>query len=104
MSNPLLRLLLPLLLLLLPPPLREYFSASHRPKDAGFSGELHPVVLVPGQSCSDLEARLTEAYKPSAPRCGAMKGNGWFGLVSRRASPTSAPREGSTVKTLFART
>ncbi|TKW31828.1 hypothetical protein SEVIR_2G131700v4 [Setaria viridis] len=80
MSNPLLRLLLPLLLLLLPPPLREYFSASHRPKDAGFSGELHPVVLVPGQSCNDLEARLTEAYKPSAPRCGAMKGNEWFGL------------------------
>jgi lysophospholipase-3 len=81
MSTPLLRLLLPLLLLVLPPPLREYFSPSHHlPKDPGFSGELHPVVLVPGLSCCDLEAQLTEAYMPSAPRCGAMKGKGWFGL------------------------
>ena len=31
-------------------------------------------------SCSDLEARLTEAFRPSAPHCGAMKGKGWFGL------------------------
>ncbi|XP_012699620.2 lecithin-cholesterol acyltransferase-like 1 [Setaria italica] len=80
LSTPLMRLLLALLLLVLPPPLREYFSASHLPKDAGVGSELHPVVLVPGLLCSDLEARLTEAYKPSAPRCGAMKGNGWFGL------------------------
>ncbi|CAN6171355.1 unnamed protein product [Urochloa humidicola] len=73
MSTPLVRLLLPLLLLLLPPALREYMLASPQPK-------IHPVVLVPGFGCSDLEARLTEAYRPSAPWCGAMKGKGWFEL------------------------
>ncbi|TVU39400.1 hypothetical protein EJB05_12816, partial [Eragrostis curvula] len=72
--TPLLRLL-PLLLLLLHPSLREYLTVSRRP-----NGELHPIVLLAGQGCSDLEARLTEAYRPSIPRCGAMKGKGWFSL------------------------
>uniref|UniRef100_A0A0E0K1S1 Pectin acetylesterase n=1 Tax=Oryza punctata TaxID=4537 RepID=A0A0E0K1S1_ORYPU len=81
-SIPLLRLLL----LLLPLPLRDHLWASHqhRPKPqvaGGAAGELHPIFLVPGASCSNLEARLTEAYRPStAPHCGAMKGKGWFGL------------------------
>uniref|UniRef100_A0A0E0K1R1 AB hydrolase-1 domain-containing protein n=1 Tax=Oryza punctata TaxID=4537 RepID=A0A0E0K1R1_ORYPU len=83
-SIPLLRLLL----LLLPLPLREHLWSSHRPKDvAGVSvgvgagaGELHPIFVVPGASCSNLEARLTEAYRPSVPSCGALKGKGWFGL------------------------
>lgn len=35
---------------------------------------------MPGASCSDLEARLTDAYQPSSPSCGALKGKGWFGL------------------------
>ncbi|CAL5089300.1 unnamed protein product [Urochloa decumbens] len=73
MSTPLVRLVPPLLLLLLPPALRYYLLASHQPK-------IHPVVLVPGMGCSDLEARLTEEYRPSVPRCGAMKGKGWFEL------------------------
>jgi lysophospholipase-3 len=75
-------LVLPLLLLvlLLPPALRDYLSAGHLSKDAGVGSELHPVILLPGMGCSDLEARLTEAYRPSAPRCGAMKGKGWFEL------------------------
>ncbi|KAL6611261.1 hypothetical protein ACP70R_039189 [Stipagrostis hirtigluma subsp. patula] len=47
--------------------------------DAGV-GELHPIILVPGLGCTDLEVRLTDAYHPSIPRCGAMKGKGWFGL------------------------
>jgi lysophospholipase-3 len=34
--------------------------------------------LFAGFSCPDLEARLTEAYTPSLPRCGALKGKGWF--------------------------
>ncbi|CAO2209029.1 unnamed protein product [Urochloa humidicola] len=82
--------LLPLLLLLLPPGLREHLSPApaidHRPEDgndhATAAGELvlHPIVLVPGLSCSELEARLTDAYVPSTPHCGAMKGKGWFGL------------------------
>ncbi|RLM92561.1 hypothetical protein C2845_PM08G05500 [Panicum miliaceum] len=82
--------LLPLLLLVLPSGLREYLSPeiNHRPEedgtapDPGVAGDavLHPIVLVPGVSCSKLEARLTGAYRPSVPRCGAMKGKRWFGL------------------------
>ncbi|KAL6853330.1 hypothetical protein ACP4OV_019359 [Aristida adscensionis] len=50
-------------------------------KDDGAAGVvLHPIVLVPGVSCGGLEARLTEAYRPSTPRCAALKGKGWFGL------------------------
>ena len=82
--------LLPLLLLLLPPGLREYLSpAINRvPEEGGGTSStaapgsvvLHPIVLVPGLTCSDLEVRLTDAYRPTLPHCGAMKGKGWFGL------------------------
>jgi len=86
-----LRLLLPLLLLLLPPGLREYFSPAINPvpeqdgssaaaPGPGGGGVLHPMVLVPGLTCSELEVRLTDAYRPTLPHCGAMKGKGWFGL------------------------
>ncbi|KAL6857024.1 hypothetical protein ACP4OV_018406 [Aristida adscensionis] len=81
----LLRLLL-LLSPLLPHAVREQLSASHRrpPEDwrvgGGATDELHPIILVPGLGCSDLDARLTEAYRPSVARCGAMKGKGWFGV------------------------
>jgi len=82
---------LPLLLLLtLPRSLREYLSpAINRvPEENGGTSStaapggvvLHPIVLVPGLTCSDLEVRLTDAYRPTLPRCGAMKGKGWFGL------------------------
>ncbi|TVU21968.1 hypothetical protein EJB05_31640, partial [Eragrostis curvula] len=75
---------LPLLLLLLPTSLREYYlpaaTTNRRPNDDAVGDELHPIVLFPGASCSELEARLTDAYRPSTPRCGAMKGKGWFGL------------------------
>ncbi|TVU41750.1 hypothetical protein EJB05_15296, partial [Eragrostis curvula] len=49
---------------------------------AAHSGGLHPVVLLPGYSCSQLEARLTDEYQPPSalPRCGARKGKGWFRL------------------------
>ncbi|PUZ57998.1 hypothetical protein GQ55_5G474800 [Panicum hallii var. hallii] len=82
--------LLPLaLLLLLPAGIREYLSPAidRAPGEDGGGGGaapggvvLHPIVLVPGVSCSELEVRLTDAYRPSLPRCGAMKGKGWFGL------------------------
>ncbi|KAF8644607.1 hypothetical protein HU200_066390 [Digitaria exilis] len=75
MSTPLVRLLSLLLLLLLPPALREYLLPSHNTTTT-----VHPVVLVPGMGCGDLEARLTEAYLTSTPRCSAMKGKGWFEL------------------------
>jgi hypothetical protein len=42
---------------------------------------LHPVVLLPGNTCSQLEARLTDAYQPPSPQCAAAKGSGrWFRL------------------------
>ena len=37
------------------------------------SAAVYPVVLVPGNTCSQLEARLTDAYEPppELPQCGA---------------------------------
>jgi len=81
MAAPVLGFLSALLLLLLPAPLRYHFSLVHRqPADGGTARGLHPIVLVPGVNCPDMEARLTEAYEPSTPRCGRMRGKGWFGL------------------------
>ncbi|TVU31298.1 hypothetical protein EJB05_22980, partial [Eragrostis curvula] len=54
------------------PGLFFFSSLAH---DAG----LHPVVLLPGYSCSQLDARLTDEYQPP-PGCGARKGGGWFRL------------------------
>ncbi|XP_037489860.1 lecithin-cholesterol acyltransferase-like 1 [Triticum dicoccoides] len=49
--------------------------------DAGYDvGVYNPIILIPGISCPNLEARLTDAYVPSLPRCGALKGKGWFPL------------------------
>ncbi|KAK1695899.1 hypothetical protein QYE76_012596 [Lolium multiflorum] len=82
-SPVLLGLLLPLLLLLLPPPLRNYFSTDQAASGRVGHGRLqvyHPIILFPGISCPNLEARLTDAYVPSLPRCGALKGKGWFPL------------------------
>ncbi|CAN6381223.1 unnamed protein product [Urochloa humidicola] len=91
----LLRFLSALLLLLLPSPLRDMFSSSiHRQQQhpAGGSG-LHPIVLVPGVTCPDLEARLTDAYEPSSPRCGRMRRKkGWFGLWTNRTWALDADR------------
>jgi len=42
---------------------------------------LHPVVLLPGYSCGQLDARLTDEYKPPTPGCGVPKqGRRWFRL------------------------
>lgn len=43
---------------------------------------LHPIVLLPGFGCSQLDARLTDEYvpPPASPACGARKGTGWFRL------------------------
>jgi lysophospholipase-3 len=77
--------LLPLLLLLLPSPLRDYLSPSGpQPSDhrAGQPFDHHPIILFPGFDCPNIEARLTDEYAPSLPRCGALKGKGWFSLWS----------------------
>ncbi|KAM0909925.1 hypothetical protein ACQ4PT_014515 [Festuca glaucescens] len=68
--------LLQLLLLLVPSPLRDYLGA--RPSD--HHGVNYPIILQGGFGCPVLEARLTDAYTPSHPRCGALKGKGWFPL------------------------
>jgi lysophospholipase-3 len=42
---------------------------------------LHPVILLPGLSCSQFDARLTDEYEPPTPGCGVTKqGRGWFRL------------------------
>ncbi|CAL5017855.1 unnamed protein product [Urochloa decumbens] len=42
---------------------------------------LNPVVLVPGNTCGQLDAQVTDEYKPQAPGCGIPKqGRGWFRL------------------------
>jgi len=48
----------------------------------GVASSLHPVVLLPAYSCSQLDARLTHEFEPStAPSCGERMGKkGWFRL------------------------
>uniref|UniRef100_A0ACD5XTY5 Uncharacterized protein n=1 Tax=Avena sativa TaxID=4498 RepID=A0ACD5XTY5_AVESA len=55
---------------------------------------LHPIVLVPGYATNELDARLTELYRPSSPRCGERKGKGWFRLYlnySALQDPANVP-------------
>ncbi|KAK3123201.1 hypothetical protein QOZ80_8AG0626030 [Eleusine coracana subsp. coracana] len=57
------------------------------------NGDLYPVVLLPGNTCSQLEARLTDAYEPPSPQCGAGKGR-WFRLwknATAQQDPNAAP-------------
>nr|TKV92862.1 hypothetical protein SEVIR_9G188600v2 [Setaria viridis] len=64
----------------------------------GASG-LHPVVLLPGFGCSQLDARLTDEFEPAtaAPSCGGVpKGKkGWFRLWNNHTAlqedPTLVP-------------
>ena len=53
----------------------------------GVASSLHPVVLLPAYSCSQLDARLTHEFEPStAPSCGARMGKGWFRLWENRTA------------------
>uniref|UniRef100_A0A0D9XJR5 BTB domain-containing protein n=1 Tax=Leersia perrieri TaxID=77586 RepID=A0A0D9XJR5_9ORYZ len=46
------------------------WASSPQTKDVGAGDDkLHLIFLLPGASCSDLEARLTESYQPSVPSC-----------------------------------
>ncbi|KAL6877543.1 hypothetical protein ACP4OV_012758 [Aristida adscensionis] len=71
---------------------------------ASSTGGLHPVVLVPGNTCSQLDARLTDEYEPPTPPagggggggCGIPKqGRGWFRLwenfTALQEDPTLLP-------------
>ncbi|KAJ1258829.1 hypothetical protein BS78_10G105000 [Paspalum vaginatum] len=57
---------------------------------------LHPVVLLPGYTCSQFDARLTDEYTPRTPGCGVQKqGRGWFRLwenfTALQADPALLP-------------
>ncbi|CAM0872442.1 unnamed protein product [Alopecurus aequalis] len=52
------------------------------------SSGVHPVVLLPGYSCSQIEVRLTDAYEPPSPLCAARKGDGrWSRLWKNITAP-----------------
>ncbi|WVZ57791.1 hypothetical protein U9M48_008133 [Paspalum notatum var. saurae] len=70
------QLLLPVLLLAFA---RPFFAGSVEP---GAAAGLHPVVLLPGYSCSQLDAQLTDEFDhSSAPSCGgAHWEKRWFRL------------------------
>jgi lysophospholipase-3 len=60
----------------------------------GASG-LHPVVLVPGFGCSQLDARLTDEFEPAsaAPSCGGAlkRTKGWFRLWNNHTALLEDP-------------
>ncbi|WVZ81759.1 hypothetical protein U9M48_029101 [Paspalum notatum var. saurae] len=56
-------------------------SAASAATDAPSGSGLHPLVLLPGFTCSQFDARLTDEYMPPTPGCGVQKqGRGWFRL------------------------
>ncbi|CAN6201719.1 unnamed protein product [Urochloa humidicola] len=62
----------------------------------GTASGLHPVILLPGFSCSQFDARLTDDYDPPTPRCGVRRqGRGWFRLwenyTALQADPALLP-------------
>ncbi|KAL6643483.1 hypothetical protein ACP70R_018249 [Stipagrostis hirtigluma subsp. patula] len=70
----------PLILLIILVASQLFVGAQPAAHGATPSG-LHPVVLLPGYSCSQLDARLTDEYQPPAPGCGLPKqGRRWFRL------------------------
>jgi lysophospholipase-3 len=49
---------------------------------------VHPIVLLPGNTCSQIEVRLTEAYEPPLALCAARKGDGrWSRLWKNTTAP-----------------
>jgi lysophospholipase-3 len=69
----------PLLLLLV-------LAAAPRSLQAWPWRQLHPIVVVPGYASNELDARLTDLYRPSSPRCGERKGQGWFRLFLNQSA------------------
>ena len=79
--------LLPPVVLLLATPL--FVGAPSLADDA--TSSVHPVVLVPGNTCGQLDARLTDRYEPPTPGCGIPKqGRGWFRLWDREPHRAAA--------------
>lgn len=78
---------LPALLLLLLFPI-FLVGGLKTPKEAA-SGAHNPVVLLPGNTCSQIEARLTDAYDPPSPRCAAAGNDNarWSRLWKNTTAP-----------------
>ncbi|CAL4932545.1 unnamed protein product [Urochloa decumbens] len=67
--------------LLLVPALAAILSKSMSSTRRPLPPPLPPVVVVPGYASNELDARLTELYRPfSSPLCAARRGQGWFRL------------------------
>ncbi|VAH70929.1 lecithin-cholesterol acyltransferase-like 1 [Triticum dicoccoides] len=68
-----------------------FFLLSHTaalPWTLDHASGLHPVVLLPGSTCSQIEVRLTDAYEPPSPLCAGHKGDGqWHRLWKNAAAP-----------------
>ncbi|KAI5004268.1 hypothetical protein ZWY2020_031511 [Hordeum vulgare] len=70
-----------------------FFLVSHTvalplPWTLDHASGLHPVVLLPGSSCSQIEVRLTDDYEPPSALCAAHKGDGrWHRLWKNAAAP-----------------
>ncbi|CAL5047466.1 unnamed protein product [Urochloa decumbens] len=71
-------------------------SATHGDAAPG----LHPVILLPGYSCSQFDARLTDDYEPPTLGCGVRKqGRGWFQLWENYTALQQTPRSCRATRT-----
>uniref|UniRef100_A0A0D9XI13 Lecithin-cholesterol acyltransferase-like 1 n=1 Tax=Leersia perrieri TaxID=77586 RepID=A0A0D9XI13_9ORYZ len=67
---------------------------------------LYPVVLLPGSTCSQLEARLTEAYTPPSLECAALRkvDGRWFRLWKNNTEledPSVSPCVADQLRLIF---
>ncbi|KAF8657339.1 hypothetical protein HU200_060107 [Digitaria exilis] len=73
-----------------------FFSGARAAAHDQATPVLHPVILVPGYSCSQFDARLIGEYEPPTPACGVPKqGREWFRLwenyTELQENPTLLP-------------
>ncbi|XP_047090071.1 lecithin-cholesterol acyltransferase-like 1 [Lolium rigidum] len=66
------------------------YTESHQPYAVDHALGVHPVVLLPGNTCSQIEARLTDAYEPPSAFCAARKGDGRWSLLWKNITAPDA--------------
>ncbi|KAM0919945.1 hypothetical protein ACQ4PT_007830 [Festuca glaucescens] len=66
------------------------YTESHQPYVVDHALGVHPVVLLPGNTCSQIEARLTDAYEPPSAFCAARKGDGRWSLLWKNITAPDA--------------